>query len=127
MNQLTGNRFAVYQTKLGDPDGNCLAACIATIFSVPIDSVPDFGQDSTWYENFERYCVETLGVKPFDVDINKTSLIPPGYHIINGPSKNGDWWHAVVGYNGKVIHDPHPQGPALKQAHTWTLFLKVIV
>lgn len=114
----------VYQTKFGLPGGNCFNACLATIFGLSLDDVPDFMKDSLWYERFTDWSVKKLGLQPIDIQINGCP-IPRGYHIINGESKNGDYWHSVVGKDGEIFHDPHPDG-ALKNQKTYTLFMKAI-
>lgn len=39
----------VEQTKLTYPDGNCFAACVATLLELPLEAVPDFKGDG-WYD-----------------------------------------------------------------------------
>ena len=115
----------VYQTKFGYPDGNCLAACLASIFELDIDDIPDFGVRSDWYKKFTQWCIEKLDLWPIDIDANNCAFEPKGFYIINGESKNGDFWHSVVGKNGEIMHDPHPDG-ALKNQKSYTLFMKVV-
>jgi len=115
----------VFQTKFGYPDGNCHAACLASIFELEIETIPNFGVGPSWYEKFTLWCIAKLGVQPIDIQINDEVFTPSGFHMINGPSKNGDFWHSVVGMDGKVFHDPYPGG-ALKTPTSYTLFIKVI-
>jgi len=115
----------VFQTKFGYPNGNCHAACLASIFELNIDDIPDFGKRSNWYDNFIKWCVEALDLYPIDIDINKSDIEPRGYYIVNGKSLNGDFRHSVVAKDGEIIHDPHPEG-ALKNTQTYTMFLKII-
>lgn len=48
------------------------------------------------------------------------------YHVVVGPSPRGAYNHAVVGLNGKIVHDPHPDGGGLLDG-AWVhgLFLKI--
>ena len=114
----------VFQTKFGFPDGNCHAACIASLFEVDIDDIPSWGNRSDWYDKFTKWCVSNLGVQPIDIDADTCFIEPIGHYIINGESKNGDFWHSVIGYGGKVVHDPHPDS-ALKNQKTFTFFIKI--
>lgn len=115
----------VYQTKFGYPDGNCCAACLASIFEIDIETIPSWGVGSDWYDRFTEWCVENLGLQPIDIEAETCVIEPKGYYLINGESKNGDFWHSAVGMGGKVVHDPHPDG-ALKNQQTYTFFLKVL-
>lgn len=113
------------QTKTGQWAGNCLAACVASIFEIPIESIPDFGIGDDWYIHFTEWCVEVLNVYPLDFSV-ESDLRPRGFHIINGPSLHGEWWHSVVGLHGKTCFDPYPDRPALKNKQTYTIFVRII-
>jgi len=115
----------VNQTTFGFPGGNCQQACLASMFDLNLNEIPRWGVRSGWYEQFSLWCIDNLGLQPIDIDISKSDVDPVGYYIINGKSKNGNFWHSVVGCGGKVVHDPHPNG-ALKNKETYTVFLKVI-
>lgn len=115
----------VQQTKFGYPGGNCLAACLASIFEVDIDSVPDFGDGSGWYDKFEQYMMEAHDLQPIDIEYPSCHT-PIGYHIINGESPRGDYLHAVVGKDGEPVFDPHPDDTEVVKITSLTLFLKVI-
>jgi hypothetical protein len=42
------------------------------------------------------------------------------YHQISGPSPRGQGiWHAVVGCNGQIVHDPHPSKAGLLDPEQW--------
>ena len=117
----------VLQTRTGAPNGNCTAACLASIFEVPLDEVPDprWPDDILWSEGQEktltrrghlaretraqafqdflaRYGVYSLNVK-FD-DLNGFLV---GYTIGAVTNPRGIP-HAVVCYNGKIEWDPNP-------------------
>jgi hypothetical protein len=117
----------VFQTKFGKPEGNCHAACLASIFEIELDSIPSFGRDSYWFDRFVEWCQYEFDLTPIDIEIehlkSATWWKPLGFCIINGPSVNGDFWHSVVGWNGEIVHDPYPDKPALKEARTYTLFI----
>jgi hypothetical protein len=116
----------VYQTKFAKPDGNCHAACLASIFEIPLESIPSWGCSSFWYDHFKKWMIENFDLQPIDIEIESFESImwkPHGYHIINGPSVNGDFWHSVVGLNGEIVHDPFPEMPALKEPKTYTIFV----
>jgi hypothetical protein len=118
----------VYQTKF-HPEGNCLQACLASIFDLDLEEVPEFGIEDGWFEEFEDWCVERFGLQPIDIDIPSTGefFTPIGLHMINGKSPRGDWNHAVVADSGDIIHDPYPEGNrVLENRKTYTVFIKVI-
>lgn len=117
--------ISVYQTKFGGEEGNCLAACLASIFELPIEAIPDFGEDALWFARFEAWMVENFGLQPVDLAISPLSdWRPKGYHLICGKSPRGDFEHAIVGRNGEAVHDPHPEGGCeLETVETYTVFL----
>lgn len=116
----------VQQTKIGYPDGNCLSACIASVFGVEIDSVPDFGTGSQWYDKFTDYMIGQFGLQPIDIEY-PCCFEPKGYHFINGKSPRGNYLHAIVGKDGEGVHDPYPGGDCeLVEITSLTIFVKHI-
>lgn len=109
----------VYQTKFGNKEGNCLAACIASIFELRLEEVPNFIEGDTgngeWHQKLWDFLhsLEHDHVFYYIADPYKVPTFPKGrYHIIGGISPRG-LLHAVVGFNGKIVHDPHPEGGGL--------------
>jgi hypothetical protein len=45
------------------------------------------------------------------------------YHVISGPGPRG-CHHSVVGLNGKMVHDPHPDRTGLEEAQMWDFLIK---
>lgn len=115
----------IFQTRFGYPHGNCHAACLASIFELDIESIPAWGVDLDWYEKFTEWCIQMFGMQPIDIEAESSVFVPRGYYIINGESKNGDFWHSVVGKDGEIVHDPHPD-EALKNYKSYTFFVKII-
>jgi hypothetical protein len=96
------------------------------VFEVDIDSVPDFGTRSDWYDHFMAYMEREFNLQPIDIEYPSCHA-PKGYHFINGKSPRGDYLHAIVGKDGEAIHDPYPGGDCeLIEITSLTLFLKVI-
>lgn len=117
----------VYQ----EEHGECLRACIASIFELELEAVPVLHtlDDEVWYGVYRNY-VRTFGVDVITIDTSKgvkvcgDLWVPPGYHIISGPSPRGDFHHAIVGYQGKPVHDPCRGGNCeLKAVESWDLFV----
>lgn len=107
------------QLVIGHPGGQCVRACYASIFDLPIRSVPDFSSvgrpPGTTQIEAERAWLKTKG---FDLKIvrQQRGQPPPRipknlYHMMSveipGTKVYG---HRVVGRGGKVAHDPHPGG-----------------
>ncbi len=100
--------------------GDCQRAVIASLLDLPIAEVPHFLQEangcpSKFWEGLQEFCnkhgylyltCKNAGTAfGFDGDI---------YHEIAGPSPRGNGLvHAVVGKNGQVEFDPHPDGTGL--------------
>lgn len=119
----------VYQTRFGKTDGNCLAACLASIFEVHIDSIPDFGTTDSWYDKFKNYMVETFDLQPADSRVaGLNGWKPRGYHLISGRSPRYDCDHSIVGLSGKPIHDPFPDGDCeLESYDNYTIFVATLI
>lgn len=113
----------VDQTKF-DLDGNCMAASVASILEVPIESVPV--QDGpTWFRHLNEWMqrehklalLPIEGVQPFF----------QGYMVLSGPGPRGRE-HACVGaiVDGKisVVHDPHPSRDGLIEIREAMVFVK---
>ena len=96
----------VEQTKFSYPDGNCFAACVASILELSLDEVPDFRGDD-WFEQWQEWLAARnlylvyLGLPGYE------SWKPKGYSIANGLC--GGVRHALVCYDGEVVWNPHPR------------------
>jgi len=101
----------IYQTTFGELNGNCFAACIASLLELPIESVPNFcslGVDwlmatNKWLKSFDLWFLDTRLPKPIDLSFFY------GYYIVSGKSpRHID--HSVIYKDSEMIHDPHPEG-----------------
>ena len=43
----------VDQTRFGSPDGNCFAACVASLLEIPLEEAPNLMNLDEWYRAFE--------------------------------------------------------------------------
>ena len=101
----------VDQTIFGFEKGNCMQACIASIFEVSLDEIPNFMRDGekNYLYNLNEWCDE-FGIICFDVgaDGDSSKIFKDMHVIITGKSpRDESKQHAVIYYNGKMIHDPH--------------------
>lgn len=112
----------VHQTTFGRPDGNCFAACLASVFEIPVAVVPNFcaGDNPDWMSDCNAW-LRPMGfylisvALPGDVE---EGWFPEGYHLMSGRSPRGDFNHSVVGFKGRMVHDPHPSGEGIVGAPT---------
>lgn len=106
----------VEQTILYAPDGNCFAACIASILELPIENVPNFrGRDHDWWHEWQQwlqpYNLALLGWSSDDLgdeEVRADTL--RGYTIctVRYDSSNEGISHSVVALNGEIVWNPHP-------------------
>ena len=110
----------VYQTSLRPPLGNCMQACVASLFEEDLDTVPPFVEwqgPLAWWDEIRRFvrswgpidigCIDNIKAY-LEVDWSNTD---PAwrYAIASVPSVNGPWNHAViVDDHNLVVHDPYP-------------------
>jgi len=116
----------VDQTIFGSSHGNCMQACIASILEVEINSLPNFMEDGP--DNFENKFNKWIDDQPFcciEIIISDVNLVPHTYMIATGESpRNKDINHAVVYYNGKMVHDPHPDKTGIVgKPKSYTIFV----
>ena len=115
----------VYQTHFSrDGDkGNCWQACLASLMQCLISEVPDarYSSDGTWFDITNEWLkskgfeLVTIGGRRKLPDGGFASYdAPPGWAIACGQSPRGQWGHAIVVWDGKMIHDPHPEGIGIK-------------
>lgn len=103
--------------------GDCQRAVIASLLELPIDEVPHFlqeaqGDASAYWEGIQRF-LRPHGYAYLVVPYRSGSAFfgiddEPIYHEISGPSPRGNGvFHAVVGCNGQIAFDPHPDRTGL--------------
>jgi hypothetical protein len=102
----------------GIHNGNCFAACLASLLDLPLWMVPPFeemfgrgaGQwqwrAEEWLERLFRLDLVTTGGHVADR--------LPEYYIANGPSPRGVK-HSVIYQGGAIVHDPHPSGAGITE------------
>lgn len=114
----------VDQTKMTPPDGDCFAACVASILELPLSEVPNYSQTGVWWIQWSEWLLSRnlylLEVRRGD---DSEEEFVKGYHIITGPSYSGDWNHSVVGLNGKMVHDPNPKRKGIRRPVWYGLFV----
>ena len=113
----------VTQTKFGHGEGNCFVGALASILEVGIDEIPNVRADERWGEYIARLhdWLEHLGLAYIEVKKSGfgTALSSRwGYHLICGKGPRARptgeaIYHAVVGYEGRAVHDPHPSRDGL--------------
>lgn len=89
--------------------GNCLSACIATLFPIHIDDVIFFEDDYEWVAPLSVWCGEQLG--KFVIPVNLSDDLYPllcGSMIITtlDSSKTHTERHAVIVQDGYIVFDP---------------------
>lgn len=107
----------VKQTVFGYPNGNCFAACIASLLELPIEETPSIEGRSFWRVWSAWLAIRGLAY----VDVSAGSGVYfPGYSIATGKSPRGGLTeagrpvlHAVVCENMNLLHDPHPDNTFL--------------
>lgn len=103
----------VDQTKFGFPEGNCFAACVASLTGVPLEDVPPFCSREGWWEAFCEW-LEQRGWYPIAGEGAPHEMIV-GYVIVSGPANRG-LDHATIWRHGALVHDPHPSRDGLLSA-----------
>jgi hypothetical protein len=119
------------QTKYGE-EGNCFAACIASLFEVEIADIPFLAD----YKNWDEYLsvLNSILRNKFEVillhgefkdweDYLKENYID-SYYIVSGDSNKG-LEHAVIYKNGELFHNPNNLGTEIINIKHVYVFLKL--
>lgn len=102
----------------GSP-GDCGRAVIASLLDLSISDVPHFLAESNRTAlGFYSLIEDFLDAHGFEMQWDRSPIyvLKPGediYHWISGPSPRGNLYHAVVGLNCEIAHDPHPSRSGL--------------
>lgn len=118
----------VDQDKFGMPDGNCFAACVATIFGLELTAVPHFMTLDDWFPAFRAWSIAVLGHEPVCVTASDApdswirKLVAPC--IVSGRAARG-LDHSTVWEKGAPAHDPHPSRAGLLTVDDVIVFVSV--
>lgn len=104
------------QTLFGAPRGDCFRAALASLLDLPLASVPNFVEAAYWWQELEAW----LGARGYDPmrlpwpPPTGVTWQPGGYYLASGESpRDHALRHAVVYLDGRLAHDPHPDGTGL--------------
>ncbi len=122
----------VFQTKFGK-EGNCFAACVASLLEIDIDKVPFFGEDEEWsvYEDtINRFLKNEHNLFLWSDEFENWKEFVEFHfqdfaYIVSGDSNLVGFEHAVIYKNGKQEHNPNNSGVELINIKHIYIFLKL--
>lgn len=110
----------VNQSKLYAPDGihngDCYAACLASLLDLPLWMVPPFEQmfgRGDWRERTDQWLERFFGMRLVRTQGHEWQSLPD-FYMANGPARRGVH-HSVIYSVGFPVHDPHPAKDYLLQ------------
>ena len=120
----------VDQSKLYHPEGihngDCYAACLASLLDLPLWMVPPFEQmfgRGDWRMRTDLWLKRFFGLELARSDGHKWQELPE-FYMANGPAARGVD-HSTIYSRGALVHDPHPSKGGLVEVE-WCWYLKVI-
>lgn len=109
---------------------DCVAACVASVFSLPLDSVPRFNPEA-WGEELDKW-LSGRGYGFINVSFTgeQKDGVPRGYTIGAIPTRSSDlpdgWMHSVVCLDGMIIWDPLlGEQPGTQRAREYTVVYRL--
>ena len=124
----------VFQTKFGGSDhdeeeqGNCIQACLASIFEIELEEAPDFTgeiKNGKWWDHMQEWLAKrNLAVMGIDI----CSPPPPGIGIMSCKSiklKDPEDGHVVVVKDGKIIHNPTEDATEVGEKRDYWMFVSL--
>lgn len=95
--------------------GNCLQACVASIYELPMEAVPHFVQFDDWRAALNLWVKGKGGylLMVWSDRLPNPAPVQERPLLAFGESPRGDFSHSVVWSNGILAHDPHPSRAGL--------------
>jgi hypothetical protein len=92
--------------------GNCFPACIASILEMPCEEVlqiQEYYDEAKWNERLAEWLSEMGYIWRYATIEEIRS--PDKYILVTGGSpRHPDLTHVTIYQNGRMVHDPHPEG-----------------
>ncbi|MEM7179276.1 MAG: hypothetical protein AAF518_00065 [Spirochaetota bacterium] len=119
----------VYQTDFSAGKGNALQACVATLFSLPLEDVPNFVEAADYRMALQEW-LQTRNLSFLKVNLEAGKLAfpaPDSLCILAGNSPRGNHRHAVVARSlvsreFELVFDPHPDNTGIIGVPLWVGF-----
>ena len=105
--------------------GDCMRAAVASIFELPLHTVPHFvdtgprrpGNERLWLYAWHGWALQH-GCIIYHLNVFRAEhLSVPGYSLLGGPSPRATpgqpLRHVCVGWQGQIVWDPHPSRDGL--------------
>lgn len=117
----------VKQSKLfcedGIHNGNCYAACLASMLDLPLWMVPPFEDmfaRHVWRARSSDWLSHMFGLQMVRFEGHPVERLPE-FYIANGPSSRGVH-HSTIYRAGRLVHDPHPSSEGINEVEwCWAL------
>ena len=107
--------------------GDCLRACVASLFDLEAEDVPHFGEGGpdavemwsrveTWLKPYRLHAWSTLYPGEMDLEevLRSIALCNPDQYYLVGGTTNAGGDHIVVAHHDKIIHDPSRMGSGIQ-------------
>lgn len=126
MAQVTPVKQSKLYAQDGIHNGNCFAACLASLLDIPLWMVPPF-EDMFARDDWRQRVTQWLARQQLTMTRTEDHQVEamPEFYIANGKSARGVY-HAVIYGGGQLVHDPHPSNDGI-EAVLWTWHLAALV
>lgn len=118
------------QTRLHNPPiiGNCFASAIASILEMEVEDViqiQEHYEDVGWYALLNRWLAKR-GWRVRVISKYMANKLKGKHYFVTGLSPNypGEY-HICIFKNGKMVHDPHPEGRGITTKEEYSILEKI--
>jgi hypothetical protein len=111
----------IKQRIINSKNGDCLKCCVASIFELPYEEVPNFSEELDWLYALLLFLKDRFNLIPIYLQ-RQEPLYQKIFYIATGKSPRGEFHHAVVMCATEMVNDPHPDNSGLEKFEHIILF-----
>ena len=107
----------VMQSNLSSTEGDCFAACVASILEVSLSDIPNFmlQKGDKWWDHYNKWLLENYNCVAFNFELDSNNreewislCIESNLYCMGTIKCSNRLIHSVVLKSGNIVHNPWP-------------------